>query len=181
MLSRRRSGKKNRRNKRQTKRGGSKVNVSGNASGKYFFSVILFSNDPVPEKISKGVLKILKGLFGDVTMAIPEEPVACYSFIGATGINSSMLEKHSEVVYTIVKAPPVLYKNTSKNIDARLTILEGRIGAGLLDAGIDVSLINGPHGIAPLSDTEYNVYSIGLCYPACSDHSRELFNSYMSS
>lgn len=56
---------------------------------------------------------------------------------------------------------PTVLADTSMRPDSRLTRMEGAVGLSLVAAGIDVSLIPGPHGTYG-----YGTYAVGLHYPA---------------
>ena len=146
----------------------------------YSFDVILFSKTPASEETKAALLDVLQKLFGNVQMNMADPPLFYYEFEGVTGINESLADERSEVLYSIENAP-VIIKDKSLNTDKRLTILEGLIGNALLESGIDVSLIEGSHGTRPnVNSPKSNYYRIGLCTPACTDYDKEKFDSYIN-
>ena len=164
---------------RKTVKGG--ANSSGNISSKYTFRIVLFSKKTVPEKIKEDVKNIITSLFGETTMTSSDESYEFFGFLGLTGINPKLEKKRTETVYTVLKAPAVLYTNLNVHVDTRLTRLEGLIGKALLQSGIDVSLIAVPHGIRPENNSKNLFYTIGLCYPRCTDYKMNFFNDYIQS
>lgn len=150
------------------------------AAANYYFDVILFSQTPASEETKAELLDVLQKLFGNVEMNMADPPLFYYEFEGLTGINKSLADERSEVLYTIQKVP-VIIKDKSLNTDKRLTILEGLIGNALLESGIDVSLIEGSHGTRPeVNSVKSNYYRIGLCTPACTHYVKEKFNKYIN-
>lgn len=93
------------------------------------------------KKIKDDLKNIIISLFGETTMTSSAESYEFFSFLGMTGIDEDLENKRTEIVYTVLKPPAVLYTNFNIDVDTRLTHLEGLIGKALLQSGINVSLI----------------------------------------